>query len=192
MTRLALQKAKELELYRQFRIEEYKEAGSNRRSLHANRYTVIWGVISMQFLLAAAYNYMLNNILSKSMSPQTIEAFLSNLLMINIRAYAKVFNHQQALLTAHSSLVFIPLFALFVIFAAWLLDRRLRDLYKECTNEAEEIEKEFGIKNGVYTRLNKDREKIFKLDHTHAFIVVIILTVAMWLYLCWLGLSNPA
>jgi hypothetical protein len=144
----------------------------------------------MQFLLAAAYNYMLNNILSKSASPQTIEVFLSNLLTINIGAYAKIFNHQQALLTAHSSLVFIPFFALLVIFAAWLLDRRLRDLYKKCTNEAAEIEKKFEIENGVYARLNKDREKVLKLDHTHAFIVVVILTVAMWLYLCWLGFSN--
>jgi hypothetical protein len=156
--------------------------------LHTNRYAALWGAISVQFLLAGAYNFLLNSIMNQSPLPLTIEAIVTNLLTINIAAYVRVFDHQRVLPTAHFGLPFIPCLALLIMIATWMRDRRLADLYNECTHEASEIEKEFGVFDGVYTQFDRPRKKLLGLDHAYAFMVVIVWTVCMWLYLFMLGL----
>ncbi|HVS79462.1 MAG TPA: hypothetical protein VHF05_00610 [Candidatus Paceibacterota bacterium] len=178
----ALQKEKERQ--DQFHIEVYKEAGANRRSLHTNRWAILGGVVSTQLILAGAYNYMFNNITVRSSPPQTITAFFGNVFKVNWKAYVELFDNTHVLSTAQPALFFIPLLALVIIIGAWLLERRLRDLYIECTVEGSNIEKKFGILTGVYSRLLKPRRAILDIiDHTHAFNGVVIGAVLMWSFL---------
>jgi hypothetical protein len=128
------------------------------------------GVASLVVTVVVGFTFLLNNIITHTAPPSDMHVVVQNSPVGSFGATAAVVDYQKVLPIGYIGLPVLPAFGLILLWAALLLDGRLKDMYVEGLNNGVRIENEVGDFDGFFHRLrDMPQYEKFGINHTQAF-----------------------